>query len=63
MQWIEAHRAHDIDRLVKFPTDDVTVQSDAGVDMPPAKGKEQAQDHWQAIYSTFPDFRMERDDR
>jgi len=52
MQWIEAHRAHDLDR-VKFLTDD-TIQSAAGADMPPAKGKEQARHHWQATYSTSP---------
>jgi steroid delta-isomerase-like uncharacterized protein len=58
-QWIEAHRAHDLDKLVTFLTDDVTIQSAAGADMPPAKGKEQARHHWQTIYATFPDFRMD----
>jgi hypothetical protein len=58
MQWIEAHRAHGLDRSVTFLTDDVTIQSAAGADMPPAKGKEQARHHRQAIYSTFPDFRI-----
>jgi steroid delta-isomerase-like uncharacterized protein len=58
-QWIEAHRAHDLDKLVTFLTDDVTIQSAAGADMPPAKGKEQARHHWQTIYNTFPDFRMD----
>lgn len=58
-EWIEAHRAHDLDRLVTFLTDDVRIQSAAGVDMPPAEGKDQARHHWQTIYSTFPDFRMD----
>lgn len=58
-EWIEAHRAHDLDRLVTFLTDDVRIQSAAGADMPPAEGKEQARHHWQTIYSTFPDFRMD----
>jgi steroid delta-isomerase-like uncharacterized protein len=58
-KWIEAHRAHDLDKLVAFLTDDVTIQSAAGADMPPAKGKEQARHHWQTIYNTFPDFRMD----
>jgi len=58
-QWIEAHRAHDLDRLVTYLTDDVIIQSAAGADMPPATGKEQARHHWQTIYTTFPDFRMD----
>lgn len=57
--WIEAHRAHDLDSLVSFLTDDVTIQSAAGADMPPAVGKVEARHHWQTIYSTFSDFRME----
>lgn len=58
-QWIEAHRAHDLDRLVTYLTDDVTIESAAGADMPPANGKEQARHHWQTIYTAFPDFRMD----
>jgi len=58
-RWIEAHRAHDLDLLVTFLTDDVTIQSAAGADMPPAKGKDEARHHWQTIFSTFPDFRMD----
>ena len=58
-KWIEAHRAHDLDTLVTFLTDDVTIQSAAGADMPPAKGKVEARHHWQTIYQTFPDFRMD----
>lgn len=58
-RWIEAHRAHDLDLLVTFLTDDVTIQSAAGKDMPPAKGKEEARHHWQTIYAAFPDFRMD----
>lgn len=59
MQWIDAHRAHDFDRLVTFLAEDATIQSAAGADVPPAKGKEQARHQWQAMYSTFPDFRMD----
>lgn len=58
-RWIEAHRAHDLDTLVTFLTDDVRIQSAAGADMPPAKGKDEARHHWQTIYNTFPDFRMD----
>ena len=58
-QWIAAHRAHDLDKLLTFLTDDVTIRSAGGADMPPAKGKEQARHHWQTIFSTFPDFRMD----
>jgi hypothetical protein len=54
MQRIEADRAHDLDRLVTLLTDEVTIQSAGSADMPPAKGKEQARHHRQAIYSTFP---------
>lgn len=58
-QWITAHQAHDIDKLLTFLTDDVTIKSSAGADMPPARGKEEAATHWRTIYKTFPDFRME----
>ena len=58
-QWIEAHRAHDLDALVTFLTDDITIQSAAGADMPPAKGKDEARHHWQTIYDAFPDMRMD----
>lgn len=57
--WIAAHRAHDIDRMLTFLTDDITIKSAAGGRMPPANGKEEAQAHWGAIYKTFPDMRME----
>ena len=58
-EWIEAHRAHDIDTMLTFLADDITIQSAAGADMPPAKGKDEARQHWQTIYNTFPDFRMD----
>ena len=58
-RWIEAHRAHDIDTMLSFVTDDVTIQSAAGGNMPPAKGKDEARHHWQTIYNTFPDMRMD----
>jgi steroid delta-isomerase-like uncharacterized protein len=57
--WIEAHRAHDLDLLVTYLTDDVTIESSAGRNMPPAKGKDEARNHWRTIFRTFPDFRME----
>ncbi len=58
-KWIEAHRAHDIDTMLTLVTDDVTIESAAGGAMPPASGKDQARRHWQTIYGTFPDMRME----
>ena len=58
-QWIEAHRAHDVDTMLSFITDDVRIQSAAGGKMPPATNKDEARAHWQAIYDTFPDMRME----
>ena len=58
-RWIEAHRAHDLDSLVTYLTEDVTIQSAAGADMPAAKGRDEARHHWQTIYATFPDFLME----
>ena len=61
-RWIGAHRAHDIDTMLTFVTDDVTIESAAGSAMPPAKGKDEARRHWQAIYGTFPDMRMEEVD-
>ncbi|MGA8536351.1 MAG: nuclear transport factor 2 family protein [Thermoplasmata archaeon] len=58
-EWIQAHRAHDLDKLIGFVTDDVTVRSAAGEKMPPANGKAEARAHWGSIFQTFPDFRME----
>ncbi len=58
-KWIEAHRAHDLDTMLTFVTDDITIQSAAGGDMPPAKGKDEARHHWQTIYNSFPDMRMD----
>jgi steroid delta-isomerase-like uncharacterized protein len=58
-EWISAHRAHDLDKLISFVTDDVVIRSAAGEKMPPANGKAEAREHWQGIYSTFPDFKME----
>ena len=57
--WIKAHQAHDLDTLMTFLTDDITIQSSAGADMPPAKGKDEARHHWQTIYDAFSDFRMD----
>lgn len=58
-EWIAAHRAHDIDTMLTFLTDDITIKSAAGGKMPPAKGKEEARVHWQTIFDTFPDMKME----
>jgi len=58
-EWISAHRAHDLDKLISFVTDDVVIRSAAGEKMPPANGKAEAREHWQGIYNTFPDFKME----
>jgi steroid delta-isomerase-like uncharacterized protein len=58
-EWITAHRAHDLDKLIGFVTDDITIRSAAGEKMPPANGKEEAREHWGGIFNTFPDFRME----
>jgi len=58
-EWIRAHRAHDLDKLIGYVTDDVTVRSAAGEKMPPANGKAEARAHWQSIFTTFPDFRMD----
>lgn len=58
-RWIAAHRAHDIDTMLTLVTDDVTIESAAGSAMPPASGKDEARRHWQTIYGTFPDMRME----
>jgi steroid delta-isomerase-like uncharacterized protein len=58
-EWITAHRAHDLDKLVSLLTDDIAIQSSAGSSMPPANGKEEARVHWGTIFKTFPDMRME----
>jgi len=58
-RWLEAHRAHDLDALVTFLTNGVTIESAAGGAMPAAKGKSEARHHWQTIYNSFPDFRMD----
>jgi len=45
--------------MLTFLTDNVTIRSSAGKRMPPADGKEEARIHWQEIYDTFPDMKME----
>lgn len=57
--WIAAHRKRDIDKMLTFAADDITVHSSAGKDMPPARGKEEARVHWQAVYNIFPDMKMD----
>lgn len=58
-EWVAAHRAHDLDKLLTFVTDDITIQSAAGGKMPPANGREGARVHWQTIFNTFPDMRID----
>jgi len=58
-RWIKLHRAHDIDGMLEFLTDDVNIRSAAGGKMPPATNKREAAHHWETIYETFADFQME----
>ena len=57
--WIGAHREHDLDSMLSFVTEDITIESAAGSAMPPANGKDQARRHWETIYGTFPDMKMQ----
>lgn len=57
--WLAAHRAHDLDKLMECVNDDIVISSAAGQNMPPASGKPEARVHWQTIYNTFPDMRMD----
>jgi ketosteroid isomerase-like protein len=59
-RWLAAHQRHDLDGLLDCVNDTITIQSAAGANMPPAEGKTQARHHWQTIYNTFPDMRMEK---
>ena len=56
-EWITAHQAHDIPKMLTCLTDDVHITS-ASPDMTPAKGKQEAAVHWQGIYDAFPDMHM-----
>ena len=58
-EFVAAHRAHDIPKMVTFLAEDITIRSAAGRDKPPFKGKEEAAAHWRSMYTTFPDFRMD----
>ena len=58
-KWLAAHRAHDLNALLECVADDIVIRSAAGGKMPPANGKEEARTHWQTIYDTFPDMRMD----
>ena len=58
-EFIAAHCAHDIDKMLTLLTDDITISSAAGLVKPPFRGKEEARAHWQNMYNTFPDFRMD----
>lgn len=57
-EWIAAHRDHDIEKMLTYLTEDVTIKSAAGPNMPPAKGKSEAGMHWRTIFDAFPDFKM-----
>ena len=58
-KWVACHVAHDIDGMLEFLTDDISITSAAGGKMPPASNKEEAAHHWQTIYDAFPDMKME----
>ena len=58
-QWVALHVAHDIDGLLELLTDDISIRSASGEKMPPATNKEEARHHWETIYSTFPDMKIE----
>lgn len=58
-KWIKLHQAHDVDGMLEFLTDDVSIKSAAGGKMPPATNKQEAAYHWNMIYAAFPDMRME----
>ncbi len=65
MQGSEADGAHDLERFVTLIAAEVIIQSAGSADMP-ARGKEQARRHRQAIYSAFtrlPDGRRDPDVR
>lgn len=57
--WLKCHQAHDIDGMLGYLTDDITVKSAAGGKMPPATSKEEARVHWQSIYDSIQDMGME----
>ncbi len=58
-EFVAAHRAHDIEKMVTLLADDVTIRSASGRDKPPFKGEQEAAAHWESMYRTFPDFRMD----
>ena len=55
-EWVEAHRAHDLDRMLSYVAEDIKIDSAA---FPPAKDKATARAHWGGIYSSFPDMRVD----
>jgi len=58
-QWIKCHQDHNIDGMLEFLTEDVSITSAAGGKMPPGTNKAEAAHHWQTIYSTFNDMHLE----
>jgi steroid delta-isomerase-like uncharacterized protein len=58
-EWIKLHQEHDVPGMLNYLTENVSIRSAAGGKMPPATNKEEAAHHWDTIYGTFPDFRME----
>ena len=55
-EWVSAHQAHDVEKLLSVVADDIEISS-AG--MTDAKGKEEANKHWSGIYNAFPDMLLE----
>lgn len=55
-QWVEAHRAHDLDRMLSYVAEDIKIDSAA---FPPAIDKATARAHWGGIYASFPDMRVD----
>jgi steroid delta-isomerase-like uncharacterized protein len=54
--WIEAHKRHDLERMLSCVTDNVKIESaTAGT----ISGLYQAGEHWQQVFLAFPDLRME----
>ena len=58
-EFVAAHRAHDIEKMVTLLAEDITIRSATGRDKPPFRGKQEAAAHWRSMYTTFPDFRMD----
>ncbi len=53
--WVEAYKRHDIERMMACVTDHVQIK---GTTFGHAKGKFEAEGHWQEIFLAFPDLRI-----